>query len=232
MTNIKILLVVLFLVLITAVVFFLTRGGSTPGQRLPLPFFNKPSPSAQTQPDQNQKPFSIISSSPVNNQKDVPTGEIAITLESDQEILSLASFNLEVSPTLPFYWKILDQFPAKKIVAQVYGGLKPSTSYTVTLKDSFGATVSTLTFTTAPQEPSSATGYEIAVEEENNQKYYPLTPYLPYSTPSFDMDYTNKLTLTVEVKSGDINTIKAAVESWIQSHGVDPKTHTINYSNK
>ncbi|MCL5970391.1 MAG: hypothetical protein M1450_02750 [Patescibacteria group bacterium] len=231
-TKKTIIIIFLFFIILVLSYFFLTKNKiNKPGnQALPTPtLVILPTISEQTEKP-NQK-FKIISTIPKDGQKDVYAGETIISFTTDIPIKSAGEFKIEISPSLPYYWKIDDVYPTTKITARIFGGLKQNTVYGVKVINRDGDIVLSWSFKTSTQTPESSSGYVREKEKEFIQKYYPLFNFTPYNTSSFIIAYSAKLTLKVTIinKSINISIIKAQVNDWIKSKGVDPATHTINY---
>jgi hypothetical protein len=175
--------------------------------------------------------FSITKTSPVNGATDIPATEITVSFTTNVPIQSPDAFHLQISPALQYDWQFLNTYPTTEVKALALGGLQPSTAYTVTVTNKENAPVSSWSFTTSsiPAQSHSATRNKL--DQDINAQYYPLTTYLPYSTTDFTVqEYTDHLTLQVLVKSADTEKVKTEVTDWIRSKGVDPSTHTINYT--
>lgn len=183
-------------------------------------------------PTQTQKQFRIIETSPKNGETNVYPGEISIIFKTDVDIISLNSFFLEITPPLPYYWKIKNTYPTKQIKAQVFGGLQTNTKYTVSVLDQNKNLLYLWTFLTSTTPAESSSRYFQEKRNEIVNKYYPLFDYIPFSSSDFNIDYTDRLTLKVVVKNKDLEKVKQEVLEWIKSHGVDPSTHTITYINQ
>src|SRR3989338_2977829 len=207
--------------------FIFNKRQNIPDQSLPFPTAY---PSAQ-KPSPSQVPFQAVETSPQNNEKNVYPGEIEVSIFTNVYINSNKSFILEFSPPLPYYFKITNTFPAKQVIAKIYGGLQTNTTYTAVLKDSFGKTVYSWNFTTSITPAQSSSSLQVDKEKAYLEKYYPLVDYTPYKTGSFDIVYKTKSTLEVKMKISDREKVKQEVIDWIKSHGVDPATHSINYIN-
>lgn len=217
-------------IIILALISFL-RGASKDGGILPiLKFDSSPTPASNFS-TQIQKVFKVVETSPQNNAANVSNEEIPITFTTDVEIISEKGFSLEINPPLPHYYKFTNSYPTKTVTAQVFGGLQPNSTYTLVIKNQQGSVVYSWSFTTSPTPPQSTSGYVAEYEKRQAEQYYPLLDYVPYFSSSFDLGYSDKLTLRVAIKNPDINEVKQEVEDWIRSKGVDPATHTINYIN-
>jgi len=178
-----------------------------------------------------EKTFKVLGTQPANGQTNVSAGEQAIIINVDSPIVSPSSYSLEISPPLPYYWKIMANYPTKKIAVQVFGALTTSTTYTITIKNSRKEPVYSWSFTTSNITPESSSG--IAADQSNtfHQKYYPLLPYLPFTNNDFQIYYVDNLTLEVDITNSNVDMVKNEVDNWIKSHGVNPSTHKINYVN-
>lgn len=176
-----------------------------------------------------QEKFSVLKTTPENGALNVAAGEIVISFTTDRPIMSKNSFSMDINPKLPNYWKITSSFPTNEATAQVYGNLALGTRYVVTVKDIKENEVYTWSFFTSnkPAESSSKLQYE--EDKKTIINYYPLANNIPYETSKYSIDYTGRLTLTVKVKSGDLETIKTEVNEWIKSKDISPATHTILY---
>ncbi len=179
-----------------------------------------------------QKPFAVVSTHPSDGETNVYSGEIQIGFTTDVPIISQDSFQLSINPPLPHYWKITNTYPTNQIIAQVYGGLDTNMIYAVTVKNESSKIIRMWRFTTSSKGPRDAS--KLTVDQDNKiiADYYPLLKYMPYNTNSFSIDYTDRITLRVEIKNQNISAVKQEVEAWIRSKGVDPTSHKINYINK
>ena len=179
-----------------------------------------------------QKPFQVLSVSPTNGSVGVSSGEITLSIQTDENIVSAGEISLDSSPQLPYYIKFTNPYPTRTLQAQIYGGLQPATLYTFSLKNKEGTTLYSWSFTTNDKREESSTRYVRDQEEQLIRNYYPLFDQIPYYSETFDVDYTDKLTLTVVIKDPDVKLVKDGVMQWIKSYGVDPSTHTIIYQNE
>jgi hypothetical protein len=180
---------------------------------------------------EGQKPFHILKTSPTTNEQNVYSGEIAISFTTDVPILSPDVFSLSITPPLQHYWKFENTYPTNQVTARVYGELKTGTTYTLQVKDAKQTPVYTWSFTTSSTPAEDTSGLQRDYETKLIQQYYPLFNYIPYSNEDFSIDYLDRLTLTVVLKHGDTPQMRQEVLDWIKNHGVDPATHTINYTN-
>ncbi len=208
--------------------FLLLRRSGNPPTGAPFPVF---SPSGSPTQIPLIPTFSVVSTIPESNQKDVYPGEIDLSFTTDRSINSDADFSLEISPALPYYWNLVNSYPTNKIVAKVTGGLKTNTTYTLSVFNTAKVKVYSWSFTTSSTAAESSSSLIRDEELQLNQKYFPLFNYLPYSNNDFEIIYTDKFTLQVSIKNPDINKAKQEVIDWIKSKGVDPNTHTIDYVN-
>lgn len=231
MSNIKIVIFALLAILIflMLLLIFSHQGVQVKNGILPV-LQGSPQPSSASSffP---QKSFKVIDTDPGDKQKDVYSGEIDISFITDNDILSEKSFSLDIAPKLPFYFKLTNSYPTKKVVAKVYGGLQTNTTYQLTVKDSVGRSIYSWSFTTSAKAAEASSALMEEQEKELIKNYYPLFDYIPYASADFDLDYTGHLILEVKIKNPDVSKVKLEVEDWIRSKGVDPKTHTINYIN-
>lgn len=230
MSNIKIVALILLslLILLTAFLVFSKRQG----QIGPLPIIQfSPEPSSPTTSSSSQMTFQITETNPKDQQKDVYSGEIEISFTTNNDILSDKEFLLEITPSEPFSYNLINTFPTKKVVARILGGLQTNTTYQVTIKDKAGKLIYSWSFTTSSSPAEASSALMQKEEKQLIQKYYPLFDYVPYTSTDFDLDTNGRLTIDVKVKNPDIQKVKQEVEDWIRSKGVDPGTHTINYIN-
>lgn len=179
--------------------------------------------------------FHVLTTSPQNGQTNVSAGEIPITFTTDNPINSNKQFNITISPPLPFYWKITNNYPTNLVRAQILGGLKTNTLYTVKITDADNKPVYQWHFRTTAQPPVSSYLYVRDQAQKIIRNQFPLLPYLPFSNNDFYIDYTgpNNNTLEVDIENPNITSdqIKQEVNYWIRSHGIDPSTQKINYVN-
>jgi hypothetical protein len=62
------------------------------------------------------------------------------------------------------------------------------------------------------------------------KKNFPLVEFLPYETENFYLDYIAPLHLRAKIKKATISTqIKQEILNWINSKGIDPQTHKIDF---
>lgn len=217
-------IIVLLLLVIILSAFLITQ--KSPSQTPPSPA-DIPFPSVSLP----EKTVTILETSPKNDEKDVYPGEIEIFFITNKPILSSDEFSVDFSPKLPFYYKITNTFPANKITLKIFGGLDIKTTYTVTITKSNKEPVYIWSFTTSEKKAESSSGLVFDKEQDLLKNYYPLSQFTPYSTSDFRIEYTYDLTLKVSVKGSSIEKVKQEVLNWIKSHGVDPNTHVIHYSN-
>lgn len=175
--------------------------------------------------------FLITSTVPTNNEVGVFPGEIEISFTSNVPIESQTDYSVFVSPQLLTKPLLKSTFPTQQVKYQILGGLNKNTEYTVVVKNRHSENVAIWSFTTSDKQPESSSGLVRDMQEKLNQKYYPLFDFVPFKNENFSIDYTNKLTLTVKIKKNNVSAIKQEVLGWIEQHGVDPSTHTINYQN-
>lgn len=190
-----------------------------------------PSPAVSIRPQEpiTQYPFSVVKTSPFDGETNVFPGEIQISIETDREIISPDSFSLSITPAIPYYWKVKNTFPTQEIVLQIYGGLAQNTEYTVEMTDNKQTPVYTWSFTTSAEEPENSSQLVKDQEEKEIKEFYPLFNDIPYEGTDFNIDYTDKLTLLVQIKNPDRERVEKEVFDWIKRHGVDPATHQIIY---
>ena len=199
----------------------------------PSSVVNSPKPTSSPSHSAQLISFHVLSTNPTNNQQNVSAGEISISFTTDNPINSDKQFNMTISPKLPLYWKFVNPYPTNTVVAQVYGGLQPNTSYTVKVTDADGVIVYQWSFQTAAQAPVSSDLYVYDQAQKVIHDQFPLLPYLPYSNDDFSIDYTgpNNNTLEVYIENSNINNVKQEVANWIKSHGVNPNQQKYNYIN-
>ncbi len=188
-----------------------------------------------TQPPQ-QKSFEVISTFPQDKQQNVSNGEIIISFATNTPILSESAFTLSINPALPenHSLKVINTYPTEKVEVRVLGGFSPNTTYTFSVTDNTTQKIiKTWSFTTSSESAESAPQLLNEQQEERINKYYPLFDVTPHTTADYSINYTGRLTLEVQVKNKtkDLEEIKKEVTDWIRSNGVDPATHTINYTN-
>jgi hypothetical protein len=226
----KLLFLIIMLVLIFVLFIFLLLFQLSATNQQPVSL-SQLTPGPSITPFIQQQPFAVIKTDPANGQSAVDTGEIVISFTTSVPITSNKSFSLNIVPTLPQYWKFTNTFPATTMTAQVYAGLMPNTQYLLTVNDSNNRPVYVWSFTTSTNTPQSSSSYVVEQDKKITQQYFPLNQYLPYINNDFTVYYSKELTLTVEVKSKNIDLVKQEVLSWIKSKGVNSATHTINYKN-
>lgn len=232
MSNIKIVIAALLIILILTGLLTLFFRKEAPIGKTIFPILqSSPRPDSSKIPIYPQKSFRVLSTDPKDQQTEVYSGEIEISLVTDNDILSDKDFSLEIAPKLPFYFRLTNTYPTKKIIAKVYGGLQTNTTYQLTVKDSAGKAIYSWSFTTSSQTAESSSSLMEDREKELINSYYPLFDYIPYVSDEFDLDYTDHLALEVKIKNPDISKVKQEVDEWIRSKGVDPSTHKINYIN-
>lgn len=182
--------------------------------------------------EENQR-FTVIKTTPLNGEANVYPGEITLGVTTNVAITSQKYISFEVTPSLANSLKITSSFPTKNITAQVYGGLRPKTQYTVNVKDGKGIIVYTWSFSTSDETPESSTGLAVEEQQQLIKKYYPLFSFVPYYTSDYSIGYKDQLTLLVRIKNKNANVeqIKKEVNQWIKSHEVDPTTHTVVFEN-
>ncbi len=173
--------------------------------------------------------FSVVSTSPADNETDVYPGEISITFDTNTPLLSQGDYSIRLDPAPEIIPITNNTFPTQTASYGIVGGLSQNTTYTVSIYNSSGQLVYSWSFTTSNEIPESSSR-EAKIEQENAIKnYYPLFYDLPYETSAFKIDYTDRLALEVIMYTGDQATIAPLVEGWIREKGVTPSSHTINY---
>lgn len=221
----KVLVVSSILVFIAFVLLFLLFRKSP----IKITTILKTSPSPSTT---QQEPFRVVGVEPKDKAEGVYPGEIDISFTTDKDIISESSFSLDIQPKLPFYWKLINSYPTKKVVAKVFGRLDPSTQYFLTVKDAGNDTLLKWSFSTSSQRVESSSAYIADYEKRLDDQYYPLSTFIPFENGDFKVGYKDRLTLNVFIKKPDIELVKKEVDAWIRSHNVDPATHTLIYINR
>lgn len=183
-------------------------------------------------PGEIQQPFQISTTIPQDRQTNIYPGEIEISFNTSQPILSEKSFSLNISPPLPFYLRLTNSYPTQTITAQIFGGLTKNTTYTVSVKDTLGTLVKSWQFTTSGEQNESSSALVQEAEQHYNQQYFPLFSVTPYSEEDFEVDYKGKLELNVLIKTPNVALGKQEFLDWMKSKGTDPSTHKINYLTK
>lgn len=223
--TIYIFCVIIFLLVLLAISFFLYPKSNT---RVPFLVISTPTPIILPSPTINQ-PLSVIQTNPANGEKNVSTSEQEFTVTTNKPILSAADYSLTINPPLPYYWKIVSVYPTNTLKMNVLGGLSPETTYALSMFNADKQLIYSWSFTTSNVSPQSSSGLVADQEKIYIQKYYPLFNYIPYSSSDFNLDYSGRLTLIVQIKNSNVALVQQEVNDWIRSHGVDPSTHTINY---
>lgn len=223
-------LIIIFLIVLIVILFFLSllKRTSNPAKEAPFPVF---SPSGSPTKIPRVSIFSVVSTVPENNQRDIYPGEIDLSFTADKVLSSEADFSLDISPALPYYWRFTNSYPTNTVTAKIVGGLKTNTTYAVSVFNSAKVKIYSWSFTTSSTAAESTSSLIRDEELQLDQKYFPLFNYLPYSNNDFDVIYIDRFTLQVSIKNPDVNKVKQEVIDWIKSKGVDPNTHTINYVN-
>ncbi|OGE31054.1 hypothetical protein A2631_05230 [Candidatus Daviesbacteria bacterium RIFCSPHIGHO2_01_FULL_44_29] len=197
-------------------------------------------PSNTTQPNQSpagnldgiQQPFQITTTTPQDLQTNIYPGEIELSFNTNQPILSEKSFSLNISPQLPFYLRLTNAYPTQTITARIFGGLTKNTTYTVSVSNTSGELVKSWQFTTSSEQNESSSSLVQEAEQQYNQQYFPLFSVTPYSEEDFEVDYKGKLELNVLIKTPNTAVGKQEFLNWMKSQGGDPSTHKINYLTK
>src|SRR6185437_14110927 len=117
-------------------------------------------PSPQTSIVQSDENFMVSNTYPSNHATGIGSGEIMITFTTSLPILNKNDISISLSPQLqqPAYYAVINSFPSSAIQVQIYGGLQPTTIYTVTVNNKNGQLVYSWSFTTgsaAAQQSSS-----------------------------------------------------------------------------
>jgi hypothetical protein len=219
-------LIVALVIVFVCFIFLLSLQTNTGSQPVSL---SQPTPGPSITPYVQQQPFAVIKTDPANGQTGIDTGEIVVSFTTNVPIVSNKGFSLTITPTLPQYWKFTNPYPTTTVSAQIYAGLVPNTQYLLTVNDSNNRPVYTWSFTTSFAIPESSSSYVVDQDEKITKEFFPLNQYLPYKSSDFIIYYSKELTLTVEVKSKNLDLIKQEVWNWIKNKGVDPATHAINY---
>lgn len=208
-----------FILVLIPVLLFILRFFALPQQPF-LPRVTAPTPV-------QQKPFSVVSTSPRDNEANVYPGEIIISFTTDSPIVSKESYSLGLNPTLKYSTEVLSTFPTTQIQTQILGGLDPSTTYTVSVFNSGGEIVHSWSFTTSSVVPESSSQLINKRDQDIIKTQFPLALEMSYKSSTVDMDYSGPLELSATVKNGAQEAARQEIETWIQSKGVDPKTHII-----
>jgi len=88
----------------------------------------------------------------------------------------------------------------------------------------------TLFFFTTPTPLNEGKGDSPSQILESLKERFPLVEFLPYETENFYLDYIAPLYLRATIKkTTDSAQIKQEILNWINSKGVDPKTHKIDF---
>lgn len=83
--------------------------------------------------------------------------------------------------------------------------------------------------TTPTLLPSQSQGDSQRQVMEAVLEKFPLAPFLPYQTARFRIDYQAPLTLKVSLLVPQTKTIEEEVSNWIETKGVVPATHQIEW---
>lgn len=173
--------------------------------------------------------FKVTSTSPLNGALNIYPGEIKIVFSTDVALSSVNSFRYVIEPQLADYSEIISTFPTQTVNIQIYGGLLPKTTYTVTIYKSGGSLIHSWSFSTSNEGQRSSSGEVDREEQDYNDEFFPLFDYVPFGNDLFEIDYTSALTLEVSIRTGTLEDIRRRTEIWIAERGVDPSTHSINY---
>lgn len=188
-------------------------------------------PTVSISPIVQEQGFHVLTVSPAPGATNVYSGEIVISFTTDNPVQSQNDLAVDITPAVPNYWKYTNTFPSKNIQVQVYGGLKTSTIYTVTVRNAQGTGLKQWSFTTGATPPQDSSREVVDKENQQLAQDYPLYKYLPYSTGDFDVGYyEDKLTLPVTIRSSDHAKAQQELFDWVKSKGVDPATHTFIYT--
>jgi len=88
----------------------------------------------------------------------------------------------------------------------------------------------TPTFFTTPTPLNEGKGDSPSQILESLKEKFPLVEFLPYETENFYLDYVAPLHLRATIKKAtDSSQVKQEILNWINSKGVDPKTHKIDF---
>jgi len=216
------LILILFLLFLTFFAIFITRLlTNSPDQTADEPFATP-----TIIPLLN---FSITNTFPADGDTNIYPGEISITFDTSVPMRSQRDYSLEVTPSLTNPPALNSFFPTQKISYGIVGNLEKNTTYTVTVLNITGELVKQWSFTTSNETPESSSRQAKIEQDLAIKNYYPLFYDLPYETNQFKIDYTDRLTLEVDIKSGTKDAVSKMVDDWIISKGVDPASHTINY---
>lgn len=225
----------LFLILglaVTLIIFLIFFSSIKP--KPIIPSLTTPSPSSgqnvtPTTTSAIQLPFRVLSTSPKNNESNVFSGELFITLITDVPIIKQDSISLDFSPALSRGVEYKNKFPSEKIEAIALGGLKPNTTYTASVLDKNKRNIFTWSFTTSSDRGEGQSALSSKLDKDLSEKYYPLAKYFPYSTQDYKLGYSDRLKLKITLinPSTDKNRVLEEVKNWIKSKNIDPNTHSL-----
>lgn len=163
-----------------------------------------------------EAPVKVINVSP-------PAGAVNVDLNFSPVIQFYQppeSISITTNPTIDYQLRI-DNQTATLVLNQP---LKPTTQYSLTVLHQ-GKALFSWSFTTRAMTEAEYVEKEIEMTLES----YPLAYYLPFETENFTLAYEAPLYLLVTIKKDKIELIKKEVLDWIQSKGVDPASHRIEY---
>lgn len=161
-----------------------------------------------------QKPtaFKVVAVWPINGATGVDFNA-APRIEFDQPPTNLAFL---IQPKIDYSLQIADQTATLTLNQP----LQSNQHYSLTILKN-NKEIFSWSFTT--RKPSESEG--VIEEMQAGQESYPLAKYLPYQTESFEISYEGPLLLRVVLKGANQN----QVLSWIESVGVDPVSHQIEW---
>jgi len=168
-----------------------------------------------------------------------------ITIDFNSVPKDTDKFTINVSPTID----LTTSFTGNRMIIEFKEPLEKSAKYffeisfagTTLYSWSYQIKVSSVSPSPSPL-PSSATpsatvsadgkGDPDAREKISQEldKNYPLTSYLPYENTDFYLNYLSPLTLIVKIKKGTQEEVSEKVLAWIEEKGIDPATHTIEWT--
>ncbi len=164
-------------------------------------------------------PIEIITSSPVNGSDSADV--FSPTIITFNQPVTASDFS--VSSTPEELWSIQQKGP-NTIEADHLQYLRVATEYTLLISQK-GQTIATLNFTTAnsQNDPRYLQGLQSDLD-----KNYPLAQFTPYETALYRVVYSAPLALEIDLKSYTLDqaSVIEQIKAWVQSHGVDPATHT------
>lgn len=168
-------------------------------------------------------PLQVISVSPEGNSESISVSQ-EITINFNKELNKMSEISFSINPDIANIPTLTNE--NKSIVIKHDGPFHSGTSYTIIVSNQKKQTLWQSTFTTESLQGDPAIPYESARNTEIN---YPLLKETPHVTKNISVIYKGPLTLEVTLIKGTKEEAIAEIEKWLESKGVNPSTHKIEW---